>query len=162
MVVVCLGKQLAADAWLEEWNRLRRRGSAPNRIEVVELRTDPRYGQFFIHEPATARVHVKRARGKLSVAVEDFVSPTILKRLGQQSGVLTPRLDDWRAAVDSVMIDTAYDGRVFNVALADVPARKSDLVSGLYELAAPPGKTTTVAVKITDMLGEEVIFTRNV
>jgi len=58
--------------------------------------------------------------------------------------------------VDSVMIDTAYDGEVFNVVLADVPERKTDLVAGVYELAAPEGETT-VAVKMTDMLGEEVL-----
>ena len=56
------------------------------------------------------------------------------------------------------MIDPAYDGRVFQVALADVPERKEDLVLGAYELPAPAGPTT-VAVKITDMLGEEVLTT---
>jgi adenine-specific DNA-methyltransferase len=60
--------------------------------------------------------------------------------------------------VDSVMIDTAYDGKVFNVALSDIPPRKQDFVNGRYELEAPNG-TTTVAVKITDMLGEEVLIT---
>lgn len=65
---------------------------------------------------------------------------------------------DWRAMVDSVMIDTAYNGAVFNVVHADVPARKTDLVTGNYTLEAPDG-STTVAVKITDMLGEEVLVT---
>ncbi len=66
----------------------------------------------------------------------------------------------WRAMVDSVMIDTAYDGQVFNMAFSDVPERKADLVSGRYELPAPSGPTT-IAVKITDMLGEEVLVTGN-
>lgn len=35
VLVVCLGKETAADAWVEEWNRLRKRGSVPNRIEVI-------------------------------------------------------------------------------------------------------------------------------
>ena len=56
-------------------------------------------------------------------------------------------------------IDPAYDGHVFNIALSDVPERKDDLVQGTYELPAPKGKTT-VAVKIVDMLGEEVVETR--
>jgi hypothetical protein len=46
--------------------------------------------------------------------------------------------------VDCVMIDPNYDGRVFNVALSDVPEKKTD----------------TVAVKIMDMLGEDVLVTR--
>lgn len=54
------------------------------------------------------------------------------------------------------MIDTAYDGKIFNVVLSDVPEKKNDLIDGSYTLAAPTGKTT-VAVKIIDMLGEEVL-----
>lgn len=41
----------------------------------------------------------------------------------------------------------------------DGPEKKADLVVGRYELPAPKGKTT-VAVKIIDMLGEEVLVTR--
>jgi hypothetical protein len=102
------------------------------------------------------KVKVIRKNGKLAVEIEDFISPTIIERLQQQAGLLTPKIDDWRAMVDSVMIDPAYDGKVFNVALSDVPERRSDLVAGKYELPGPKGKTT-VAVKITDMLGEEVL-----
>ena len=64
--------------------------------------------------------------------------------------------------VDSVMIDTAYDGQVFNVTLADVPERRNDLVTGTYELDAPSGASTTLAIRITDMLGEEVLVTKQV
>jgi len=62
---------------------------------------------------------------------------------------------------DCVMIDPAYDGRVFNIALSDVPETKSDLVSGKYDLPSSKGKTT-VAVKIVDMLGEEVLEQKQV
>jgi hypothetical protein len=90
------------------------------------------------------------------VEVEDFISPTIIERLQQQAGLLQPKIDDWRAMVDCVMVDPAYDGKVFNVALADVPSKKTDYVTGRYEIPGPEGKTT-VAVKIIDMLGEEVL-----
>ena len=60
--------------------------------------------------------------------------------------------------VDCVLIDTAYDGQVFNVALSDVPEKKNDLVGGEYEIALPQ-TPTTVGVKIIDMLGEEVLET---
>jgi len=36
---------------------------------------------------------------------------------------------------------------------------KSELVSGRYELHAPKG-ATTVAIKIVDMLGEEVLIVK--
>ena len=42
-----------------------------------------------------------------------------------------------------------------------VPERKSDLVSGEYEFDAAGGPTT-VAVKITNILGEEVLEQRHV
>ncbi len=37
--------------------------------------------------------------------------------------VLKPKIDDWRSMVDCVMVDPAYDGAVFKVALSDVPER---------------------------------------
>ena len=161
VVIVSLGKEISVDAWLEEWNRYRKNRSVPNKIEVIELRTDERYGKFFEHKPATARVEIKRAGEKIRIRILDFISPTILERLEQQAGVLTPHIDDWRSMVDSIMIDTAYNGKVFNVVSSDVPERKSDLVVGEYELDAPK-KKTTVAVKLTDMLGEEVLETREI
>lgn len=156
ITVVCLGKELTSDTWLTEWNRLRKKKTDPNHIEVIELRSDPKYGGFITHEKAQARVVAKRKGNKLHVEIKDFVSPGILQRLAQQSGVVQASIADWRAMVDSVMIDTDFDGAVFNVALADVPVRKTDLVAGEYTLEAPAG-ATTVAVKITDMLGEEVL-----
>ncbi len=80
-----------------------------------------------------------------------------VERLEEQAGILKPKIDDWRAMVDCVMIDPAYNGEAFNVALSDIPQKKDDLVSGRYELPAPEGDTR-VAVKIIDMLGEEVLI----
>jgi len=158
VVVVSLGKETVVDAWLDDWNRLRKQGDVPNGIEVIELRTDAKYGQFLRHEPATAKLSLRRAKGKLRVEIENFASPSILQRLRQQAGVVAPVIDDWRSMVDCVMIDAAYGGEVFNVALSDVPEKKTDLVVGRYELPAPEDPTT-VAVKIVDMLGEEVLVT---
>jgi len=157
IAVVCLGKELAVDGWLEDWNRIRRKGDFPNKIEVIELRTDPKYGGFFVHEPAQAAVKFERSGNGVTITVENFISPTIIKRLEQHAGgpLLKPQITDWRAMVDSIMIDTNYDGQVFNITLADVPEKKSDLVKGSYRVNAPEG--ATVAVKITDMLGEEVL-----
>jgi len=59
------------------------------------------------------------------------------------------------------MIDSTYDGSVFNITFSDVPEKKNDLVMGKYDLPAPQGKAT-VAVKIIDMLGEEVMVTKEV
>lgn len=132
-------------------------GAAINRIEVIELRTDPKYGKFFQHQPARARVTVSRKNGRVTVEIADFISPTIIERLQEHAGLLKPKIEDWRAMVDCVLIDPSYDGQVFRIAVSDVPERKSDLVSGRYEVDAAGG--ATIAVKIIDMLGEEVLVT---
>lgn len=157
IVVVCLGMELIAKAWIDDWNRLRKDAEAINKIDVIELRTDPKYGRFIRHEPASARVKVSRRKrsgnSRIVVEIQDFISPTIIERLRDQRPLLSPTIDDWRAMVDCVYIDTAFDGSILNVALADVPQRKNDLVNGNYELPAP-AEETIVAVKIIDMLGE--------
>ena len=157
ILLVCLGKELACEGWLADWSRLRKRGDVPNKIEVIELRTDPKYGKFMTHTPASAKVSVKRKGGELHVAIEDFTSPTIIERLDtQDSRLFKAHVTDWRFLVDCVMIDPAYDGQSFNIALTDLPVKKTDLVTGKYVLPAPDSETT-VAVKIVDMLGEEVV-----
>ena len=161
VVLVCLGKEIAVDAWVEDWNRIRKRGEVPNKIEVIELRTDPKYGKFFLHQPARGKVNIRRDGEKILVEIKDFISPTIIERLKEQAGVITPQINDWRSMVDCVVIDSSYNGTVFNITFSDVPEKKNDLVTGKYELPVPDGRTT-VAVKIIDMLGEEVLITKEV
>lgn len=160
VVVVGYGKELAVQAWLEDWNRNRKRTGLPNQIEAKDLRVDAKSGGFFVHKPAEANIKVKRAGDKVNIEIETFLSPTIIERLKSQAGLLSPQIDDWRAMVDSVMIDSAYDGKVFNITLADVPEKKNDLVEGKYVIEAK--KNATIAVKITDMLGEEVLVVKKV
>ncbi|MBN1815681.1 MAG: site-specific DNA-methyltransferase [Anaerolineae bacterium] len=157
IVVVCLGKELAVEGWLAEYNRHR----PVNQIEVIELRTDQKYGKFFLHQPAQAEVTIERRDAQIVVEIEDFLSPTIVERLEMDLPLFRAQIPDWRAMVDVVLIDASYDGRVFDIALSDVPERKDDLVAGRYELRAPQ-EPTTVAVKIVDMLGEEVLVTKRV
>jgi hypothetical protein len=134
----------------------------PNKAKLHELPpSDPRYGKFFEHQPASAEVKVSRQDGKIVVEIEDFISPKILERLEMDAGIFKAKITDWRAMVDTVLIDTAYDGQVFNVVVSDVPERNTDLVAGRYELPAPDGETT-IAVKIIDMLGEEVLIIKTV
>lgn len=169
IVVVCLGKEMAVEPWLEDYNKRR----PVNKIEVIELRTDQKYGKFFVHQPAQVCIERKSAKTSevfrdlgglaevLVVDIEDFISPTIVERLEMDTPLFKAQIPDWQAMVDVVLIDTAYDGNVFNIALSDVPEKKNDLVSGHYQLPAPDGPTT-VAVKIIDMLGEEVLLTAKV
>lgn len=157
VVMVALGKDANVDAYLAERNKKR----PVNKIELIELRTDAKYGNFFTHQPAWAKVAFKRKGENLSIVIEDFSSPTILQRLSIDETIFKERITDFRSMIDAVLIDTSYDGEVFNIYSSDVPEKKTDLVKGKYELALKAGKRT-VAVKIIDMLGEEVIIAKEV
>ncbi|HBE40303.1 MAG TPA: restriction endonuclease subunit M [Bacteroidales bacterium] len=159
ILVVCLGKELAADVWVDEWNRLRRGKNAVNKIEIVELRTDPKYGKFIEHKSASAKLSITRSKDKIKVKIEDFISPSIVERLDIDMKIFRAKITDWRSMVDCIMIDTAYNSEAFNIILSDIPEKKTDIVIGEYELPVPQ-QTTTVAVKIIDMLGEELILTK--
>ena len=78
ITVVCLGKELAVDAWIEEWNKKH----PINKIHIIELKTDKKYGSFLIHKPAEAKVKIERIDKTIAkVVIEDFISPTIIERL---------------------------------------------------------------------------------
>lgn len=160
VLLVCLGKEIASDAWLEEYNKLRKT-SVPNKIRVIELKTDPKYKGFFIHTPPEAKVTVSADDGKnVIVKVHDFVSYSVIERLKQQGGPLTPEPADWKSMVDSVSVDVDYTHEVFNIALVDAPVDRKEVVEGYYEIPIKTRKKKfVVAVKIVDVLGEEVLKT---
>ena len=158
IVLVCLGKELAIDPWLEEWNKKH----PINKIRVIELRTDKKYGKFLIHESAVAKVNIKRkGKDKAVIEIKDFNSPTIIERINPAESLLKIKIPDFRAMIDVVLIDTNYNGKTFNIAHSDVPEKKTDYVAGKYELDIP-AKKTKIAVKIVDMLGEETVEAREI
>ena len=67
------------------------------------------------------------------------------------------KIPDFRCMIDTVLIDTNYDGKTFHIVYSDVPEKKGDLVKGKYEIELP-NQNGKVAIKIIDMLGEEVLF----
>jgi len=153
ITIVCLGKELAVDPQIEEWNTKH----PVNKIKVIELKTDKRYGNFLIHDPAEAKISVQRiSEDKAVVEIQDFISPTIIKRLNIESGLFKAKIPDFRCMIDTVLIDNNYDGKTFHIVYSDVPEKKDDLVKGKYEIELPNPKAK-VAIKIIDMLGEEVL-----
>ena len=154
LLVVSLGQEHKAREWVEHYNHNR----PINKIHLIELRTDRKAGGFIKHEPMSVQASVQLEGDKLIVTIADVVSPSIIARLDLQTGIFRAQIPDWRAVVDCILIDANHDGAVFNVTLADVPARKQDLVDGRYELPAPPAGSV-VALKVIDMLGEERVVT---
>lgn len=155
ITVVCLGRELTTDPWVEEYNKKH----PVNKLQIIELRTDSKYGKFLIHQPAVADVEItsipKEKKGK--VEIKDFISPTILERLNLDENLFKVKIPDFRSMIDVVLIDNNYDGLVFNIVYSDVPEKKNDLINGTYEIDLP-NKDSKIAVKIIDMLGEEVLI----
>ena len=153
ITIVCLGKELAVDPWINEWNKKH----PVNKVHVIELKTDKKYGGLLIHKPAEAKIAIERKdKNKAVVEIQDFISPTIIERLNIDNKLFKVKIPDFRCMIDTVLIDNNYDGKTFHIVHSDVPERKDDLVKGEYQIEIPDEKAK-VAVKIIDMLGEEVI-----
>ena len=144
ILLVCLGKELACDTWLIEWNRLRRRGDVPNKIEVIELRTDPKYGKFIAHKPAQAKVE-DRPQGRANCAsrVENYIQPSILDGSNRRTSLLTH--PDHRLTLDGGQHDDGprrFNSAVSDIALTDLPEREANSVEKhRFTLPAPMGGT---------------------
>jgi len=163
VVVISLGRETKVDAWVEEWNK---------KQPYKDTRTKKRMRQFIVfdlkdknfvsYEPSKAEIEIKRAgKGKVKIKITSFISPTIIKRLELEPGLLQKKIPDFRSMIDVVLVDTDYDGEVFKIGFSDVPEKQNDLVKGEYELEISE-KPTKVAVKVIDMLGEEVLVTKEV
>lgn len=158
ITVVCLGKELATDPWIDEWNKKH----PVNKIHVIELKTDKKYGSFLIHKPAEARVKIERVNKTIAkVVIEDFISPTIIERLNIDNKLFKVKIPDFRCTIDAILIDNNYNGKIFRVVHSDIPKKKNDLVKGEYEIEISESETN-IAVKIIDMLGEEVLVVEKI
>lgn len=167
ITIVCLGKEIAVDQWIDEWNKKQPFSDARTKvrirqIKVIELKTDKKYGSFLIHKPAEAKVEILRSAQNDRLAVikiKDFISPTIVERLNIDNKLFRVKIPDFRSMIDCVLIDNDYNGSTFHIVYSDIPEKKNDLIKGKYEIEIPKDKTT-VAVKVIDMLGEEVLFVK--
>lgn len=139
--IVCLGQREDTKQEIAEWNQK----ASVNKFEIVNLEDQ----QFMLHEPCQAQVALKGDK----VIINNFISPTISKRLQNVKGVFAPIIKEYKAMIDCVLIDNNYNGEVFNVFYSDVPAKKKDLVKGEYHVEVKGA----VAIKIIDMLGEEYL-----
>lgn len=91
------------------------------------------------------------------VEITDFYSPSIVERIRDSEYAAGEKITDFRSMIDYVLIDHDYDGKVFNIKLADIPGSKKQLVRGRYEVPLT-GRKGSVAVKIVDILGEEIVI----
>lgn len=157
ITIVCLGKEIAVDPWIEEWNKKH----PVNKLKVIELKTDKKYGSFLIHKPAEAKINIERKNSTAIIEIQNFISPTIIERLNIDNKLFKVKIPDFRSMIDCVLFDNNYDGNTFHIVYSDVPEKKNDFIKGKYEIEISK-KKTKVAVKVIDMLGEEVLFVKEI
>ncbi len=153
IVLVSLGMEVKVKTAIDDYNKLR----PVNKIRTIELRTDKKYGSFFVHKPVQTEVEITKTKDKGKVIIKDFISPTIIQRLNIDTILFQAQIKDFRSQIDVVLIDTNYNSEVFNICISDVPEKKKDFVKGEYEFVIK-NKDSKIAVKIIDMLGEEVLI----
>ncbi len=123
-----------------------------NKITICDIQQDG----VTIDQPAEADVQIAKKGKKATIKIADYISPAILARMEIDRTFFNEQIGDFRAQIDCVLMDTDYNGENFNIAVSDLPQKRSDFIKGEYELTLPR-TSAKVAVKIVDMLGEEVV-----
>ena len=101
-----------------------------------------------------AEIEVKENKGKLVVKINDFFSPLLMRKLESDNKLAIKdktKIKDFKQIIESVAIDTDYNGKLFNAEIMDTPSKK-EFIAGSYEIEKHGRK---IAVKIIDVLGEE-------
>lgn len=137
------GVEVALTEEVERYNRTH----AINQITLVNIQDNG----VISYEKPEVDVSISRDDKFATIEVKDYISPTILKRLEIDRTVFGEQIRDFRSQIDVVLIDADYTGEVFNICISDVPAKKSEFVSGKYEVTLGK-KDAKIAVKIIDML----------
>ncbi|MDE0635431.1 MAG: site-specific DNA-methyltransferase [Candidatus Poribacteria bacterium] len=150
ITVFCYGTNSNIQAELKAENRRR----AVNKMFVRDIGSEG----ITTFEPASAEVNFERGGDSVTVTIADYISPTILARMDIDRTIFDEQIDDFRAQIDCVLIDTDYTGEHFKIVESDVPKKKEDFVDGEYTVSLPR-PDASVAVKIIDMLGEETVVT---
>ncbi len=123
-----------------------------NKITVRDIQQDG----MITNQSAEAEVNITKKGKKATVKIESYISPSIVARLDIDRTLFDEQIGDFRAQIDYVLIDADYTGRNFKITESDLPKKKTDFIKGEYELMLPRAGAK-VAVKIIDMLGEEVL-----
>jgi hypothetical protein len=140
--------------------------TARRRLQRIVEETGP---GFAVYHVADAPAPPTRADGALTVRCTRLDAQTAQIEIvdyapAAQSARLRPRAHvapDWRALVDAVDIDPAYNGVVLRPVVMDLPRKRRAVVQGHYlvQVADAPAQ---IAVRVTDIFGQEHILVQTV
>ena len=148
ITVICNGSEIGIQEELDTQNQRR----PINKFIIRDIQRDG----VTTYSPAEADVKFERNGQEVMITIEDYISPTILARMDIDRTLFDEQVDDFRAQIDCVLIDTDYTAEHFKTVESDHPEKKEDYVNGTYT-STLPHSDARVAVKIIDMLGEETV-----
>ncbi len=142
------------------------------RLQRVVQEVGPGFAVYRVNEAGAAlhspqaEVTVRRSdevAGQIEIGVLDYrPAAETLAAIAPGEQLAEASNGDWRRWVEAIDVDTAYDGQVFRGLYADLPRRRRDMVEGSYTIGGAPDEAVTVAVRITDVFGDECLVMRRV
>lgn len=149
ILIICSGSDQDIYKYLANYNKLH----PINKITYKDIQKDG----MIAFDPPQVSIDISKKEHSATITINDYFSPSILKRLEIERSIFDEQISDFRSQIDVVLIDTNYNGKAFNICFSDVPAKKTDFVKAQYELKLQNSKQS-IAVKIIDMLGEEILW----
>ncbi len=158
VLIICSGKEYDVLDYLNKENK------TGVKVEIRDIITDKK--DLIFKQPPEADIKVKTEGKKLSVEIKQFHSPILIRKLELENAKVVDRkekakVEDFKQIIDSVAIDVDYNGELFNPEIMDLPSKK-EVVKAKYEWDYQKKGDYAIAVKITDVLGEEFFATYKV
>lgn len=150
IIVICSGQETILTNEIAKYNKK----SPINKIEIRDIQKDG----LLIFDPAICKCDIKKENNKIKISIKEYLSPTILKRLEIDKNLFSQQITDFKSQIDMVLFDFNYNGEIFNICQSDIPAKKKDLIKGDYEFDINDDNQGKIAIKIIDMIGEEVLI----
>lgn len=155
VIVICSGMELDVRDFIKKENK------TGVEVKIYDILTDTK--DLIFKQYPESKVKVAAKGTKLSVEIQEFYSPLLMRKLELENGKVLKKereakVKDFKQIVDSVAIDVDYDGKLFNAEVMDLPEKK-DVIKAKYDWEYPKKGKYTVAVKIIDVLGEEFFET---
>jgi DNA modification methylase len=152
---------IASGVELDALEYLRKENKTGVKVEVRDIQADKK--NLIFKQLPEAKIEVKADGKKVVIEIKDFHSPILIKKLELENekelnSKRNVYVEDFKQIIDSVCIDTNYNGKLFNAEIMDLPEKKN-LISAKYEYEYKGNGKNTVAVKIIDVLGEEYFET---
>ena len=127
-------------------------------IEIKNIQQEKE--NLIFKKPPEADIEIIKHTNSISLKIKDFFSPYLMQKLENENKKALKDnykayVTDFRQIIDSVVIDPAYRGELFNAKIIDIPSKK-ELIKANYEIK---DFKDVIAIKIIDVLGEEYFKT---